>query len=161
MVRVAPARAHSVASWQLARFFETVAVRQFAGGSVGARHGVRQSGAVSARRSAAEACGRHPLMADTIAELLVIEAAVDKLGERGISVDEAQQLADNRYIILRNPGASRRSPQQHRARRLVVGDTDGGRMLTLVVERTVEPTTWLVVTGWEATPAERRMVPDR
>lgn len=48
-------------------------------------------------------------MADAIAELLVTEAAVDKLGERGISVDEAQQLADNRYIILRNPAASRRS----------------------------------------------------
>ncbi len=99
-------------------------------------------------------------MADTIAELLVTEAAVDKLGERGISVDEAQQLADNRYIILRNR-AGRQTPQQRRARRLVVGYTDGGRPLTLVIERTVDPTTWLAVTGWEATPAERRMVPDR
>jgi hypothetical protein len=100
-------------------------------------------------------------MADRIAELLVAEAARDKLGKRGISVEEAQQLGDNRYIILRNPGASRRSPELRRARRLVVGFTDGGRALTLVVERTVDPTTWLVVTGWEATPAERRMVPDR
>lgn len=100
-------------------------------------------------------------MADTIGELLVTEAAVDKLGERGISVEEAQQLGDNRYIILRNPSASRRSPQERRARRLIVGYTDGGRALTLVIERTVDPTTWLVVTGWEATPAERRMVPDR
>jgi len=101
-------------------------------------------------------------MADTIAELLVTEAAVDKLGKRGISVEEAQQLGDNSYVILRNPGASRRTPPRRScARRLVVGHTDGGRALTLVVERTVDPTTWLVVTGWEAAPAERRMVPDR
>lgn len=100
-------------------------------------------------------------MADTIAELLVTEAAVDKLGERGISVEEVQQLADNRYIIARNRGASPRTREQRRARRLVVGFTDGGRALTLVVERTIDPSTWLVVTGWEATPLERKMVPDR
>ena len=31
-------------------------------------------------------------------------------------------------------------------------------MLTLVIEQTVEPTTWLVVTGWSATPTERRIM---
>ena len=72
-------------------------------------------------------------MADTIGELLVTEAAVDKLGERGISIEEARQLVDNRYVILRNPRAGRRDPQQRRARRLVVGRTDGGRPLTLVI----------------------------
>ena len=66
-------------------------------------------------------------MADRITELLVTEAAVDKLGARGISIDEVQQLADNRYVIVRNPGMRRRSAQPHRARRLVVGHTDGGR----------------------------------
>ena len=28
----------------------------------------------------------------------------------------------------------------------------------IVVERTIEPTTWVVVTGWEATRAERRLL---
>jgi len=97
-------------------------------------------------------------MADAIAELLVTEAALDKLGARGISVEEAQQLVDNRYVILRNAGHGRQSPRQLRARRLVVGHTNGGRTLTLVVERTVDPTTWLIITGWEATRAERRML---
>ena len=46
---------------------------------------------------------------------------------------------------------------QH-ARRLVVGRTAGGRTLTLVVERTLEPTTWLIVTGWDATDRERKML---
>jgi Phage integrase family len=42
--------------------------------------------------------------------------------------------------------------------RLLIGRTDGGRVLTLVIERTVDPTTWLIVTGWGATLAERRML---
>jgi hypothetical protein len=40
----------------------------------------------------------------------------------------------------------------------MIGTTDGGRVLTLVIERTIEPTTWLIVTGWSATLAERRML---
>jgi hypothetical protein len=34
-------------------------------------------------------------------------------------------------------------------------------MLTLVVERTNEPTTWLIVTGWVATDRERKMLNTR
>lgn len=97
-------------------------------------------------------------MADAIAELLIAEAALDKLGGRGISVDEAQQLVDNRYAILRNRGRGGTVARRPPARRLVVGRTNGGRALTLVVERTVDPTTWLVITGWEATRAERRLL---
>ena len=64
---------------------------------------------------------------------------------------------DNRYVILRNPGRGRRRGQRP-ARRLIIGRTDGGRALTLVVERTREPTTWLIVTGWEATARERKIL---
>jgi uncharacterized DUF497 family protein len=94
---------------------------------------------------------------DEIHELLVAEEAVEKLGARSISVEEAQQLLDNRYLILRDPGRRRRR-EQGRARRLVIGRTNGGRALTLVVERTREPTTWLIVTGWGATPRERKIL---
>jgi uncharacterized DUF497 family protein len=93
---------------------------------------------------------------DVIRELLATRAAIDKLGARSISVDEAQQLLNNRYAIWRNPGRSR--GRRERARRLVIGETDGGRALTLVVERTGEPTTWVIVTGWEATARERRIL---
>jgi len=41
---------------------------------------------------------------------------------------------------------------------LLVGRTDGGRALTLVVERTLDPTTWVVITGWSSTDAERRIL---
>ena len=94
---------------------------------------------------------------DVIRELLATRVAVDKLGARAISIEEAQQLLDNRYVILRNPhrgGPHRPGP----ARRLLIGRTDGGRALTLVVERTREPTAWLIVTGWAATAPERKML---
>jgi len=30
--------------------------------------------------------------------------------------------------------------------------------VTLVIERTLEPTTWLIVTGWGSTEVERKML---
>jgi hypothetical protein len=93
---------------------------------------------------------------DVIHELLATRDAADKLGARAISIDEAQQLIDNRYVILRNPGRGR--SERELARRLVIGTTDGGRALTLVVERTAEPTTWVIVTGWSATDRERKIL---
>jgi hypothetical protein len=59
--------------------------------------------------------------------LLITETANEKLGARGISGSEAQQLMDNRYVILRNTGRARRNVRELRARRLVVGRTNGGR----------------------------------
>jgi hypothetical protein len=44
---------------------------------------------------------------------------------------------------------------------LLIGQMDGGRLLTLVIERTVDPTTWLLVTGWSSTEAERRVLEER
>ncbi len=92
-------------------------------------------------------------MADAIAELLVTEAGIEKLGTRGISVDEARQLPRNANVTVRNPHDDR--PQK---RRLLIGRTDGGRALTLVIEQTTDPTTWLIVTRWEAADRERRIL---
>lgn len=94
---------------------------------------------------------------DVIRELLATTAAVRKLGARAISIDETQQLLDNRYVIVRNRGGGR-SREQTIARRLLIGRTHGGRTLTLVVERTREPSTWLIITGWEATARERKLL---
>jgi uncharacterized DUF497 family protein len=94
---------------------------------------------------------------DVIHELLATASAVEKLGARGISIRETEQILDNRYVILRNT-RRRETDEQRRARRLVVGRTDGGRPLTLVVERTHEPTSWLIVTGWDASARERRLL---
>jgi hypothetical protein len=91
---------------------------------------------------------------DIVIELLVTEIGLAKLGARGISAEHAGQLPRNQHITARNPhrgGAAN-------ARRLMIGRTNGGRALTLVIERTIDPTTWLIVTGWNATEVERRLL---
>jgi len=94
-------------------------------------------------------------MADAIHKLLIFDVAREKLGRRGIYGEEAEQLLDNRHVVLRNPHrASRRAD----ARRLMVGLTDGGRYLTLVIERTLDPTDWLIVTGWDSVIRERKIL---
>lgn len=91
---------------------------------------------------------------DTVHQLLATDVALDKLGARGISAEEAEQLPRNQHDIVRNP----RETAEPGKRRLLIGRTDGARMLTLVIERTVEPTTWLIVTGWDSTEAERKIL---
>jgi hypothetical protein len=90
-------------------------------------------------------------MADVVRELLATTVAIEKLGKRGISDREVEQLPRNRHVIGRNPRGGG-------DRRLMVGMTDGGRALTLAIKATREPTTWLVITGWEATDRERKML---
>lgn len=93
-------------------------------------------------------------MADVVHELLVTEAGLEKLGARGISAEEAEQIPRSRHVTVRNPHAG----GEPGTRRLLIGVTDGGRALTIVIEQTVEPSTWLIVTGWNATDAERRLL---
>jgi hypothetical protein len=92
--------------------------------------------------------------------LLATQTALDKLGARNISDDEAEQVPRNRHVVVANVRGSRdrsQPPERH----LLIGRTDGGRALTLVIEETLDPETWLVVTGWESTAVERRLVEDR
>jgi hypothetical protein len=91
---------------------------------------------------------------DAVNQLLATEAALDKLGARGIRLAEAEQTI---HVIVRNRRGSpeRRQPD---TRRLVIGRSDASRVLTLVIEETVDPTTWLLITGWDSTPAERKML---
>jgi uncharacterized DUF497 family protein len=66
-------------------------------------------------------------MPETITELLITEAAIDKLGARGITTQDARQVPRNAHVVVHNPREA--SPGK---RRLVVGRTNGGRALTLV-----------------------------
>lgn len=96
-------------------------------------------------------------MPDVVSQLLATEAAIDKLGARGISAAEAEQTLWNRHVLVKN---RRGSPErrQRGTRRLLIGHSDVNRCLTLVIEETLEPTTWLLITGWDSTPAERKIV---
>jgi uncharacterized DUF497 family protein len=93
-------------------------------------------------------------VADVVHELLVTEVGLEKLAARGITAWEAEQVPRNPHVTVRNPHAG----GEPNTRRLLIGLTSGGRALTLVIEQTVEPSTWLIVTGWKATDAERRLL---
>jgi hypothetical protein len=80
---------------------------------------------------------------DVVHQLLATDAALDKLGARAIAGAEAEQWPRNRYVTVSNP----RRGGDRGTRRLLIGQTNGGRVLTLVIETTVDPTTWLIVTG--------------
>ena len=94
---------------------------------------------------------------DVVNQLLATEVALGKLGARAISSAEAEQALWNRHAVIRNR-RGRAERHQQEGRRLLIGRSDGGRYLTLVIEETIEPTTWLIVTGWESTPAERMIL---
>jgi uncharacterized DUF497 family protein len=94
---------------------------------------------------------------DAIRQLLATDVALDKLGEHGVSAEEAEQLLRNRHVTARNPKAAHEPGK----RLLLIGYTDGGRLLTLILEATVDPTTWLIVTGWSSTEAEGKILEAR
>jgi uncharacterized DUF497 family protein len=94
---------------------------------------------------------------DVVGQLLATDVALDKLGAHGISAEEAEQLPRNRHVTARNP----REGDAPGRRLLLIGHTDGGRVLTLVLEQTVDPSTWLIVTGWSSTEAERKILETR
>lgn len=84
--------------------------------------------------------------------MLLTETALEKLGARGMSAQEIAQLLHNEHVTVRNP----RAPTG--TRRLLIGRTHGGRWLTVVIEQTIDPTSWLLVTGWASTDAERNLL---
>jgi hypothetical protein len=96
-------------------------------------------------------------VADRVHQLLATDVALDKLGARRIAAAEAEQLLGNPHVVVSNPRGSARTGK----RRLLVGRTHGGRAITLVIERTADPASWLIVTGWSSTPAERRILGGR
>lgn len=96
-------------------------------------------------------------MPDVVNQLLATEVALDKLGARAISSADAEQVIWNRHVIVKNR-RGRPERLQREARRLLIGRNDAGRLLTLVIEETIEPTTWLLITGWESTSAERMIL---
>jgi uncharacterized DUF497 family protein len=89
-----------------------------------------------------------------VSHLDASDVARMKLGARGISVAEARQLLRNRHKTVPN----RRAPRNEAGRFTLIGRTDGGRVLTLIIERTPDPNSWAIVTGWTASPRERKVL---
>ena len=72
------------------------------------------------------------------------------------SANEIRQLLAHPHVLAENPRV--RSVASGPERSLLIGRTDGGRLLTVVIEATLDPTTWLPVTAWASTAAERRIL---
>ncbi len=85
-----------------------------------------------------------------VARLLFNDVALAKLARRGIAMSEVAQLPRNGTLVTRN--AHPRVPGS----RLLIGPTDGGRMLTVVIEPDrADDATWHVRTAWDASARER------
>lgn len=74
----------------------------------------------------------------------------EHLARHGVTRREVRQLLANQHVSVRNP---RRAD-----RRRLIGRTDGGRVLTVVMEPTQDPGTWRPVAGWDAEPPELKLL---
>lgn len=85
-----------------------------------------------------------------IAELLITDVVTEKLARRGIQTDEVEQLPANGAVYMRNPRP------RVRGSRFMIGPTDGGRLLTVViVPDEFDDGTWFAKTAWESSRHER------
>jgi len=73
-----------------------------------------------------------------------------KLRDRGIEEWEAYEVWLNQHVTVRN---KRNRAASHR----LIGLTDSGRMLTILVRADEDGRAWLIVNGWGASKAERTL----
>ena len=86
-----------------------------------------------------------------IAELEFDEDNEEKLAAHGISAMEVLELLANTFTLRRNK-------KNRSGARQLIGQTNGGRSLTIVLAPTHTPERWRPVTGWYSTPSERRFL---
>ncbi|MGN6190395.1 MAG: hypothetical protein ACTHOE_16005 [Conexibacter sp.] len=78
-----------------------------------------------------------------IADLIFDEHNQREMSRHGVARFEVEQLLSNRNRVLRNPRGETGSI-------LLVGETDGGRLLTVPLAPTDDPTTWRPATAFDA-----------
>ena len=78
------------------------------------------------------------------------EGNESELDRHGIAPDEVEQVFDNHptWAVNKTSGSGEW---------LMIGRTDGGRFLTIVVTTTDRPWFIRAITGWDSTPPERRL----
>lgn len=85
-----------------------------------------------------------------VAALIVDEHNAWEMGRHGVTEDEIKQLPWNRNVAFRNPRGESDSL-------LLIGETDGGRLLTVPLAPTDDPTTWRPATAFDASPHHRAL----
>lgn len=77
------------------------------------------------------------------------EVNLKHLAERGVADVEVEQLISERHVVLPN--------RRHPGRRLLAGQTYGGRTLIVSIEPTPHDGIWRPITARNAEPEERAM----
>lgn len=78
-----------------------------------------------------------------VAELIFDGHNEAEMARHGVVSDEVEQLKWNRKVVSDNPRGEVGSV-------LMVGETDGGRLLTVPLAPTDDPTTWRPATAFDA-----------
>jgi hypothetical protein len=86
-----------------------------------------------------------------IAELEFDDYNEEELARHRISPIEVMQLLDNRYTVRRNR-------KERSGTRQLIGETDGGRILTVILAETHVEGRWRPITGWDSSKSERRLL---
>ena len=73
---------------------------------------------------------------------------ISHVSGHGITPEEIEQVTGNAFVTARNPSG----PEN---RIFMIGFTDGGRALTVVLEATRDDVVWRPITGWDSTSRER------
>ena len=84
-----------------------------------------------------------------IAELEMDDYNLAKLAEHRITPHEVLQLLQNAFTVRRNK-------KSRGGERQLIGRTNGGRTLTIILAPTTLEERWRPITGWDSTDAERR-----
>jgi uncharacterized DUF497 family protein len=77
-----------------------------------------------------------------ISELEFDDYNEEELANHGISAREVMQMLENPFTIRRNKKSGS-------GERQLIGETNGGRRLTVILAATALPDRWRPVTGWD------------
>lgn len=83
-----------------------------------------------------------------IGALIFDEANIAEMARHGVAPWEVQQLVANRHLTAPNPRGEEGSI-------LLIGATDGGRVLTVPLAPTDDPTIWRPATAFDASRHQR------
>ena len=79
------------------------------------------------------------------------EANERHLAKHGVSVREIAQMLSNPHVIAQNR-------KKRSTRHLLIGSTHGGRILTVPLAQTADPSAWRPVTAFPATRAQQQVL---
>lgn len=78
-----------------------------------------------------------------VTDLIFDEHNEAEMARHGVVRYDVEQIRWNRNLVLRNPRGGRRSV-------LLIGETDGGRLLTVPLAPTDDPATWRPATAFDS-----------